>query len=202
MSVEIIHSSTAMQYILTEEYVAELVCDLVLPLEQTDHAHTVRTDVLKALCLGAKAVGMGRPFLYALSAYGEAGVVKTVHILEREIITSMRLLGVSSLQELTPDMVSLSHRTLSLTVLGLSCSIMYRLRGLIGSQSMLSCRALFTVNAYGGAEMYPSCIVLYICTRTLPWIVWSVFAGQDMAMTCYGLEAQGLAYPRLVDGRV
>ncbi|TIC03141.1 hypothetical protein E3Q16_03226 [Wallemia mellicola] len=32
------------------------------------------TDVLKALCLGAKAVGLGRPFLYAQSAYGEQGV--------------------------------------------------------------------------------------------------------------------------------
>jgi glutamate synthase domain-containing protein 2 len=36
------------------------------------------TDVLKALCLGAKAVGLGRPFLYAQSAYGEDGVVKAV----------------------------------------------------------------------------------------------------------------------------
>ena len=34
------------------------------------------TDVLKALCLGAKAVGVGRPFLYAQSAYGVDGVVK------------------------------------------------------------------------------------------------------------------------------
>ncbi len=36
------------------------------------------TDVLKALCLGAKAVGLGRPFLYAQSAYGSEGVVKAV----------------------------------------------------------------------------------------------------------------------------
>jgi hypothetical protein len=36
------------------------------------------TDVLKALCLGAKAVGVGRPFLYAQSAYGPDGVVKVV----------------------------------------------------------------------------------------------------------------------------
>ena len=36
------------------------------------------TDVLKALCLGAKAVGLGRPFLYAQSAYGTDGVVKAV----------------------------------------------------------------------------------------------------------------------------
>ena len=36
------------------------------------------TDVLKALCLGAKGVGLGRPFLYANGAYGEEGVVKVV----------------------------------------------------------------------------------------------------------------------------
>ncbi|TIB03312.1 hypothetical protein E3P96_01932 [Wallemia ichthyophaga] len=36
------------------------------------------TDVLKALCLGAKGVGLGRPFLYAQSAYGEQGVVRAV----------------------------------------------------------------------------------------------------------------------------
>ncbi|KAH9835686.1 FMN-dependent dehydrogenase [Rhodofomes roseus] len=63
------------------------------------------TDVLKALCLGAKAVGMGRPFLYAQSAYGEAGVVQTVRILQREIILGMRLLGVTSVDQLTPELV-------------------------------------------------------------------------------------------------
>lgn len=36
------------------------------------------TDVLKALCLGATAVGFGRSFLYANAAYGEAGVTKTI----------------------------------------------------------------------------------------------------------------------------
>ena len=36
------------------------------------------TDILKALCLGAKAVGLGRPFMYALSAYGTEGVVKLI----------------------------------------------------------------------------------------------------------------------------
>lgn len=51
------------------------------------------TDVLKALCLGAKAVGLGRPFLYAQSAWGTEGVVKAVQILEDEIRTGMRLLG-------------------------------------------------------------------------------------------------------------
>ncbi|KAJ9097248.1 hypothetical protein QFC21_004917 [Naganishia friedmannii] len=63
------------------------------------------TDVLKALCLGAKAVGLGRPFLYAQSAYGEDGVVKAVQILEEEIQTGMRLLGVTKISELKPEFV-------------------------------------------------------------------------------------------------
>jgi NAD(P)H-dependent flavin oxidoreductase YrpB (nitropropane dioxygenase family) len=36
------------------------------------------TDVLKAICLGATAVGLGRTFLYAQSCYGEAGVRKAI----------------------------------------------------------------------------------------------------------------------------
>ncbi|KAJ7170015.1 FMN-dependent dehydrogenase-domain-containing protein [Mycena filopes] len=63
------------------------------------------TDVLKALCLGARAVGLGRPFLYAQSAYGEAGVVKIVQILEREILTGMRGLGATCVRDLKPEMV-------------------------------------------------------------------------------------------------
>ncbi|KAF9532062.1 FMN-dependent dehydrogenase-domain-containing protein [Crepidotus variabilis] len=63
------------------------------------------TDVVKALCLGAKAVGLGRPFLYAQSAYGTAGVSKLVEILQREILTAMRLLGASSIHELRPEMI-------------------------------------------------------------------------------------------------
>ena len=50
------------------------------------------TDVVKALALGAKAVGIGRPFLYAL-AYGRAGVEKMVEILRDEIETTMKMLG-------------------------------------------------------------------------------------------------------------
>ncbi|TFK57135.1 hypothetical protein OE88DRAFT_1730547 [Heliocybe sulcata] len=63
------------------------------------------TDVIKALCLGAKAVGMGRPFLYAQSAYGEDGVAKAVQILQREIVTAMKLVGARSVKELVPEMV-------------------------------------------------------------------------------------------------
>lgn len=63
------------------------------------------TDVVKALCLGARAVGLGRAFLYAQSAYGEAGVVHVVRILEREIRFGMQSLGVRNISELVPQMV-------------------------------------------------------------------------------------------------
>ncbi|EGN96174.1 hypothetical protein SERLA73DRAFT_185785 [Serpula lacrymans var. lacrymans S7.3] len=63
------------------------------------------TDVLKALCLGATAVGLGRAFLYAQSAYGEAGVVKMVRILQREIRFGMESLGVRTVKQLVPEMV-------------------------------------------------------------------------------------------------
>ncbi|CAE7055829.1 unnamed protein product [Rhizoctonia solani] len=49
------------------------------------------TDVLKALCLGAKAVGLGRPFLYANATWGEEGVRRCVQIMREEIETGMRL---------------------------------------------------------------------------------------------------------------
>ncbi|OLL22723.1 Cytochrome b2, mitochondrial [Neolecta irregularis DAH-3] len=64
------------------------------------------TDVLKALCLGAKAVGLGCPFMYALSGYGTDGVIKAVEILRDEIETGMRLLGVSKLEDLHVDLLN------------------------------------------------------------------------------------------------
>lgn len=40
------------------------------------------TDIIKALCLGAKGVGIGRPFLYAMSAYGLPGVDRAMQLLK------------------------------------------------------------------------------------------------------------------------
>ncbi|TKY90150.1 hypothetical protein EX895_000148 [Sporisorium graminicola] len=68
------------------------------------------TDVLKAVALGAKAVGLGRPFLYAQSGYGEAGVTRAIQILQDEIHRGMQLLGVTSLDQLTPEMVDILPR--------------------------------------------------------------------------------------------
>ncbi|RDW92782.1 FMN-dependent alpha-hydroxy acid dehydrogenase [Aspergillus mulundensis] len=64
------------------------------------------TDVIKALCLGATGVGLGRPFLYALSGYGTEGVDKALQILSDEIETSMRLMGVVDLSELDNSFVN------------------------------------------------------------------------------------------------
>ncbi|KAI0042574.1 glyoxylate dehydrogenase [Auriscalpium vulgare] len=66
------------------------------------------SDVLKALALGAKAVGVGRPFIYAFSAYGQEGVEKAIQIFRDELEMNMRLLGVRTLDELRPEMVDAS----------------------------------------------------------------------------------------------
>ncbi|KAI5818448.1 FMN-dependent dehydrogenase-domain-containing protein [Pyronema omphalodes] len=58
------------------------------------------TDVVKALALGARAVGIGRPVLYGLAGYGIDGVERVITILEEEIITAVKLLGVTNLGEL------------------------------------------------------------------------------------------------------
>lgn len=58
------------------------------------------TDILKALCLGAKGVGIGRPFLYAMSSYGVEGVEKAMSLLKDEMEMAMRLLGVRRVEEL------------------------------------------------------------------------------------------------------
>ncbi|KAH7345088.1 FMN-dependent dehydrogenase-domain-containing protein [Rhizoctonia solani] len=68
------------------------------------------TDVLKALCLGAKAVGLGRPFLYANAAWGEEGVRRCVQIMREEIETGMRLLGVTRVEDLGPQHIKYMDR--------------------------------------------------------------------------------------------
>lgn len=67
------------------------------------------TDILKAVCLGAKGVGIGRPFLYAMSGYGDAGVNKAIQLLKDEMIMNMRLLGVNKLEELNESFVDTKY---------------------------------------------------------------------------------------------
>jgi isopentenyl diphosphate isomerase/L-lactate dehydrogenase-like FMN-dependent dehydrogenase len=64
------------------------------------------TDVLKALCLGARGVLIGRPFLYALAVGGADGVTRMLAMLREEIEVSMSLLGVRRLSELNQDLLA------------------------------------------------------------------------------------------------
>ena len=59
------------------------------------------SHVLKALSLGAKAVGGGRFYLYALAAAGQLGVERALELMKQEIERDMRLMGVSSISELS-----------------------------------------------------------------------------------------------------
>ncbi|KAI1815102.1 FMN-dependent dehydrogenase-domain-containing protein [Poronia punctata] len=66
-------------------------------------------DVLKAVALGAKAVGIGRPFFYALAAYGEKGVERCLDIYADELVTGMRLAGIKTIDEAVPQRVNASR---------------------------------------------------------------------------------------------
>lgn len=61
------------------------------------------SHVLKALSLGAKAVGGGRFYLYALAAAGRAGVERALEIMRTDIERDMRLIGVKKISELSVD---------------------------------------------------------------------------------------------------
>jgi L-lactate dehydrogenase (cytochrome) len=63
-------------------------------------------DVLKAICLGAKAVLVGRAYAYGLAAEGRAGVARAIAILKADLERTMALLGCRSLTDLNPSLVS------------------------------------------------------------------------------------------------
>jgi 4-hydroxymandelate oxidase len=59
------------------------------------------TDILKALALGATAVGIGRPYVWGLGAYGEAGVDRVLELLDNELRLAMVGVGARNLHEVT-----------------------------------------------------------------------------------------------------
>ncbi|UWR30959.1 alpha-hydroxy-acid oxidizing protein [Sulfitobacter sp. W002] len=63
------------------------------------------THVLKALAIGAKAVGLGRAYLYALAAAGQPGIERMLAQLTAEITRDMRLMGVTRVADLKLDML-------------------------------------------------------------------------------------------------
>jgi isopentenyl diphosphate isomerase/L-lactate dehydrogenase-like FMN-dependent dehydrogenase len=62
-------------------------------------------DVLKALALGARAVLIGRPYLYALAASGQAGVERILDVFRVDMMRSMALMGCGSVTQLDPSWV-------------------------------------------------------------------------------------------------
>jgi 4-hydroxymandelate oxidase len=63
------------------------------------------TDIVKALCMGAKGVAVGRPYLWGLGAFGEPGVERVLELLRIELQAAMQQVGAPSLKHLVPAMV-------------------------------------------------------------------------------------------------
>jgi len=64
------------------------------------------TDIVKALAMGAKAVCIGRPYLWGLGAFGQEGVERVLQLLRRELFAAMQQMGAPSLKDLVPAMVT------------------------------------------------------------------------------------------------
>jgi isopentenyl diphosphate isomerase/L-lactate dehydrogenase-like FMN-dependent dehydrogenase len=67
------------------------------------------SDVVKALCLGASAVCIGRPYLYGIAARGPAGVEHILQIFQQEISRTLTLMGVGDVKELDETWLLPSH---------------------------------------------------------------------------------------------
>jgi L-lactate dehydrogenase (cytochrome) len=63
------------------------------------------SDIVKAICMGARAVLIGRAYAYGLGAAGQAGVERAIAILRSDIIRTMKLLGVSAIKDLDASFV-------------------------------------------------------------------------------------------------
>ena len=59
------------------------------------------TDIYKALASGARAVGIGRPYIWGLSAFGQEGVERVLEILRAELTLTMRQMGTPSIRDIT-----------------------------------------------------------------------------------------------------
>ncbi|MBV9745234.1 MAG: alpha-hydroxy-acid oxidizing protein [Acidobacteriia bacterium] len=68
------------------------------------------TDVFKALALGARAIGIGRPYVWALSSFGQEGVERVLDILRAELTLTMRECGTPTLKEITRAYITSTER--------------------------------------------------------------------------------------------
>jgi isopentenyl diphosphate isomerase/L-lactate dehydrogenase-like FMN-dependent dehydrogenase len=67
------------------------------------------SDIVKALCLGARAVLIGRAYAYGLGAAGEAGVARALEILREDVERTLRLLGCPSVAALGPSYIDMPN---------------------------------------------------------------------------------------------
>ena len=65
------------------------------------------SDIVKALCLGARAVMAGRAYVYGLGAAGSAGVARAIEILKTDLVRTLKLLGCASVAELNESYVDI-----------------------------------------------------------------------------------------------
>ncbi len=63
------------------------------------------TDIVKALCMGATAVCVGRPYIWGLGAFGQAGVERVLELLRVELYGAMQQVGAPTIKHLVPAMV-------------------------------------------------------------------------------------------------
>ncbi|MEP7363721.1 MAG: alpha-hydroxy acid oxidase [Acidobacteriota bacterium] len=64
------------------------------------------TDVYKALALGARAVGIGRPYIWGLASFGQAGVDRVLELLNAELVLAMKQFG-------TPEITKISRKSIT-----------------------------------------------------------------------------------------
>jgi isopentenyl diphosphate isomerase/L-lactate dehydrogenase-like FMN-dependent dehydrogenase len=67
------------------------------------------TDIYKALALGARAVGIGRPYVYGLTAFGQEGVERAIDILRGELQRTMRQCGTPTLAQVTRASIAMNE---------------------------------------------------------------------------------------------
>ena len=63
------------------------------------------TDILKALALGATAVGVARPYLWGMACYGREGVARVLELLRTELALDMGMSGVARIADISPSLV-------------------------------------------------------------------------------------------------
>ncbi|KAJ3307191.1 hypothetical protein HDU76_004689, partial [Blyttiomyces sp. JEL0837] len=83
----------------------EILVEVVEALEKAGLKNKRGADIFKAIALGATAVGIGRPFLYSMSGYGQPGCERLVDVLKEEMEMVMRLMGCPSIKDIRRDMV-------------------------------------------------------------------------------------------------